>query len=171
MQYSGTFAPQRLAPGASSQSGGTATAERPAFDDPIQEARDLLRQAAHLPFSARFPGQWSTRFTGHIAAARGALRRHIARTARPGSTINRIEAAEPRLHAALERQREEHTALSRQVDELYTEANLHLDADIWRMIDLGERAILLEMALARHHNRLARLLDEATNRELGGEAG
>lgn len=154
--------------------GGTAAASprvtSPA-NDPIQDARDLLRQAARLPFAAGHPRQWSTRFVRHIGGARTALRQHIARTLRPDSPMSMLEAEEPRLHAALERQREEHLTLARQADELYAEASVNPDVDIWRMIDLGERAIMLEMALARHHNRLLRLVYETTNRDLGGEAG
>jgi hypothetical protein len=35
------------------------------------------------------------------------------------------------------------------------------------MIELGERAILLEMALARHHNRLSQILSETTHQDVG----
>lgn len=179
MTYSGTFMPgasagfaagSTLVPGVVSATGG-GLARAAAANDPIQDARDLLRQAARLPFAAGHPRQWSTRFVRHVAAARTALRQHIARTMSPDSPMSLLEIEEPRLHSALERQREEHLALARQADELYAEANTNPDADIWRMIDLGERAIMLEMALARHHNRLLRLVYEATNRELGGEAG
>ena len=177
MSYSGTFMPGaspalRSAAGPAGAAGTKSAMPRPASaNDPIQDARDLLRQAARLPFAAGHPRQWSTRFVRHIAGARTALRQHISRTMRPDSPMSMLEIEEPRLHAALERQREEHFALARQADELYAEANTNPDADIWRMIDLGERAIMLEMALARHHNRLLRLVYETTNRDLGGEAG
>ena len=82
-----------------------------------------------------------------------------------------IERDEPRLKDAIERQRQEHADLARQIEDLYAEVSVANDIDIWRMIDLGEKAILLEMALARHHNRLVRLVYETTNRELVGEAG
>lgn len=175
MSYSGTFLPG--APGLVRQAGAKATPGATAprtsspADDPIQDARDILRQAARLPFAAGHPRQWSTRFIRHVGDARSALRHHIARTLRPDSPIRQLEAEEPRLHSALERQREEHLTLARQADELYAEASANPDVDIWRMIDLGERAIMLEMALARHHNRLLRLVYETTNREFGGEAG
>jgi hypothetical protein len=35
------------------------------------------------------------------------------------------------------------------------------------MIELSEQAILLEMALARHHNRLTQIVFETTHRDLG----
>ena len=42
-----------------------------------------------------------------------------------------------------------------------------MPVDIWKMIELGERAILLEMALARHYNRLAQLIYESTAVDVG----
>jgi predicted RNase H-like nuclease (RuvC/YqgF family) len=159
MQYSGTF------------SANAATAARAVpSPDPISDARELLRRAARLPFAASHPLAWSSRFTQLVADARSSIRQHITRSGRPDSPMARIEREEPRLRAVIERQREEHAELTRQIEDLYTEANMSGKVDIWRMIELGERAILLEMALARHHNRLAQLVYETTNRELAGEA-
>ncbi len=162
MQFSGTFSPSGAA---------FAGVRRQAAQDPIAEARQLLHAAARVPFAAARPLQWRTSFAQHVGAAREALHRHISRSARGDSPMSEIERDEPRLKPVIERQRAEHGTLSRQADELVAEASLVSDVDIWRMIDLGERAILLEMALARHHNRLVRLVYENTNRELGGEAG
>ncbi len=107
----------------------------------------------------------------HVSAARDAMHRHITRSARADSPLSQIERDLPHLKTAIERQRSEHRDLGRQVDALLDDASREERADIWRMIDLGERAILLEMALARHHNRLVRLVYETTHREFGGEAG
>jgi hypothetical protein len=139
--------------------------------DPIGDARTLLRKAAHLPFVASSPLAWSSRFAQLVADARTSVRQHISRATRSDSPMAQIERSEPRLAAAIERQRLEHVELARQAEELYAEVSVPGAVDIWRMIELGERAILLEMALARHHNRLAQLVYETTHRELGGEAG
>jgi len=162
VQFSGTFSPAGSA---------LAGIRRQAAQDPIAEARQLLHAAARVPFAAARPLQWSTSFAQHVGAARDALHRHISKSVRPDSPMSEIERDEPRLKPAIDRQRAEHRVLSRQADELFAEASIANDVDIWRMIDLGERAILLEMALARHHNRLVRLVYETTHRELGGEAG
>lgn len=159
--FSGTYSPVL-----SRESGDV-----PPLRDPISEARELLRAASRLPFAASYPLQWSQRFGQHVGAARNALRRHIARAMRPDSPMSQIERDEPRLRSAIGRQREEHFLLAQQTDTLFEESRLQSDVDIWRMIDLGEKAILLEMALARHHNRLVRLVYETTHQELGGEAG
>ena len=81
-----------------------------------------------------------------------------------------VENQEPRLLSKIEGQREEHDAFAARADELVSEASAPGEVDIWKMIELGEKAILLEMALARHHNRLMQLVYEATLRDLG-EAG
>lgn len=158
--YSGTYSPaaEKSAPAFS-------------FRDPIADAREMLRLAARVPFAASQPMSWHNRFRQHAAGARAAIRQHITRAGMPDSPINEIERSEPRLHAAIERQRDEHELLAAQADELVQEVSSAAAVDIWRMIELGEKAILLEMALARHHNRLVRLVYETTNRELGGEAG
>lgn len=158
--YSGTFTPPR------------SNASQPIQSrDPLAEARDMLRAAARLPFAANQPAAWRARFAQHVATARAAVRQHITRSSRPDSPMNEIARDEPRLQAVIDKQRAEHAQLVHQADLLWAEADSVPDVDIWRMIDLGEKAILLEMALARHHNRLVRLVYESTNLELGGEAG
>lgn len=153
--YSGTFTP---------------TLERggPRTPDAIVEARELLRQAARVPFAASQPAAWHARFHELAVDAQAALTRHIARSQVPGSPWSEVERPEPRLQPVLDRQREEHEALVKQAADLVADVGEPAEVDIWRMIDLGEKAILLEMALARHHNRLMRMVYEATNLELGG---
>ena len=149
----------------------TANRKSATLKDPMSDARTMLHRAARLPFAANRPLAWRSKFAQLVGDARACVRQHAARAARPDSPIAQIERDEPRLHGAVERQRQEHADLARQMEALYAEARVVGGVDIWRMIDLGERAILLEMALTRHHNRLLRLVHETTNRELGGESG
>lgn len=153
--YSGTYTPVR-------PDGSTIT-----FRDPIAEARETLRQAARLPFHAAHPNSWQDSFQSLVADARADLRRHIWLANLKGSPLNRVEAEEPRLHHQVELQRQEHEVFADSIDELAAAAAEPGPADIWRMIELGERAILLEMALARHHNRLMQLLFESTHQDIG----
>jgi hypothetical protein len=153
--YSGTFTP---------------TLERGASRarDPIAEARELLRQAARVPFAASQPMAWHSRFRALVLRAQAALARHVVSSQVPGSPLSEVERPEPRLQPVIDRQREEHEALVRQAADLIAGVGEPSEVDIWRMIDLGEKAILLEMALARHHNRLVRMVYESTNLDLGG---
>jgi len=156
--YSGTFAPV--------EPDGTIFTIR----DPLAEARELLRQAARLPFHASRPQAWQAAFRQAVADARSAIRHHIWSAELPDSPLNRAESLEPRLLPRVDQQREEHELFSRKIDELVEEASAPGDVDIWKMIELSEQAILLEMALARHHNRLTQLVFETTHRDIG-EAG
>ena len=147
--YSGTFTPVRP--------DGTPIR----FRDPIADAREKLRQAARLPFHAARPNSWQSSFRQLVNDARADLRRHIWMASLPESQLNLAEAEEPRLHSSVEKQKAEHD------DELVDASSDPAPVDIWKMIELGERAILLEMALARHHNRLSQILSETTHQDIG----
>ena len=136
--------------------------------DPILDARELLRKAARLPYEAAKARKWRSRFAEHAAAARSALNAHVRQAEGEDSAVAGL-AGEPRLARAVERQIEEHERLLAEAACLAEDARQPAAADIWRVIELGERAIRLEISLARHHNRLASLLHESVNRELGGE--
>jgi|GEM_PF-2212629 len=153
--YSGTFAPAR------------GEGEAPSFRDPLAEAREKLRHAARLPFHAARPNSWQESFRSLTMDARADIRRHIWLASLPDSPLSRVEQAEPRLGHRVEAQKCEHDLFSQNVDELVAAANEPSPADIWKMIELGERAILLEMALARHHNRLSQLIYETTHQDVG----
>ena len=153
--YSGTYTPVR-------PDGSAIT-----FRDPIAEAREKLRQAARLPFHATRPNAWQESFQAHILDARSDLRRHIWLSNVEGSPLSRVEEEESRLRNQVETQRREHDQFAEAIDELVAAAAEPGPADIWRMIELGERAILLEMAIARHHNRLMQLLFERTHQDVG----
>lgn len=156
--YSGTFSP--------TGADGTSFS----IKDPLGDAREKLRHAARLPFHAHQPQSWQSAFRQLIAEARADIRRHIWSAELPDSPLNVAETQEPRLHNMIDQQREEHRIFAERVDELVEEASRPGDVDIWKMIELGEQAILLEMALARHHNRLTQIVYETTFRDIG-EAG
>lgn len=153
--YSGTSAP--LGPD------GTPFTHR----DPLTEARDLLRSAARLPFHANQPGAWQAAFRQAVNGARAAIRHHIWVADLPDSPLHQAEELAPRLLPTVDQQREEHQVFTQRIDALVAEASAPGQVDIWKMIELSEQAILLEMALARHHNRLTQLVFETTHRDLG----
>ncbi len=153
--YSGTYTPHR-------HEGSPI-----AFRDPLADAREKLRQAARLPFHAAQPNSWQESFRQLVTEARTDIRRHIWMASLADSPLNRVERQEPRLISHVERQRQEHDVFSETIDELVGASSEAATADIWKMIELGEKAILLEMALARHHNRLSQLLYETTHVDEG----
>ena len=153
--YSGTYTPVR-------PDGSPIT-----FRDPIADAREKLRQAARLPFHASKPHSWQESFSALVVDSRSALRRHIWLANLKDSPLNLAEEQEPRLRPHVDSQRKQHDELADAIDELVGAAAEAVTVDIWRMIELGERAILLEMAIARHHNRLMQLLFETTHQDVG----
>jgi hypothetical protein len=153
--YSGTFTPSRP------------EAAPFAFKDPLADGREKLRQAARLPFHAAKPNSWQQSFRELVLDARADIRRHVWLAGLPDSPLNKVEEAEPRLSHQVETQRSEHDLFAANIDELVSSADEPGPVDIWRMIELGERAILLEMALARHHNRLSALIYETTHTDVG----
>ena len=153
--YSGTYAPTRP------------EGAKFAFRDPLADAREKLRAAARLPFHASKPNSWQASFRQLAIDARADIRRHIWLATLPDSPLNRVEEMEPRLTNQVELQRSEHELFSENVDDLVSSASEPGPVDIWNMIELGERAILLEMALARHHNRLSQMIYETTHTDVG----
>lgn len=138
------------------------------FRDPLGEAREKLRHAARLPFHASQPSSWQSQFRELTQDARADIRRHIWLAGLEESPLSDVEQAEPRLNYQVSIQRSEHDLFSENIDQLVADAGSRSPVDIWKMIELGERAILLEMALARHHNRLSELIYESTLRDVGG---
>ncbi len=153
--YSGTFSP-------TGSDGSDFT-----IKDPLADAREKLRHAARLPFHAHQPQSWQSAFRQLIADARADIRRHIWSAELPDSPLNVAETQEPRLLHLVDQQREEHRVFAERADELVDESSRAGEVDIWKMIELGEKAILLEMALARHHNRLTQIVYETSFRDIG----
>jgi len=153
--YSGTFSP-------TGADGSDFT-----IKDPLADAREKLRHAARLPFHAHQPQSWQSAFRQLIADARADIRRHIWSAELPDSPLNVAETQEPRLLHLVDQQREEHRVFAERADELVDESSRAGEVDIWKMIELGEKAILLEMALARHHNRLTQIVYETSFRDIG----
>lgn len=142
-----------------------------ATGDPITDACVLLRTACHLPFQQAVPQRWLSCFQETVIAARRAVATHILRSERDDSMLNLLQRSEPRLRAEAERQLAEHAEIMHQIHGLADEASSIESPDLWCVIDFSEKAMRVEMALARHHNRYAQLVYEAENRELGGEEG
>ena len=127
----------------------------------LSGARETLRAAARLPYSARHPEAWLGRFTQHARAAHRDIEEYMECATGPDSPLEQIIPRDPRLAGLLAQQRAEHVTLPRQSSHLCLAAAAPGEVDVWRMIDLGEKAILLEIALARHSNRLQQLQYES----------
>ncbi|MFN8506684.1 MAG: hypothetical protein U0547_03865 [Dehalococcoidia bacterium] len=136
-----------------------------AHPDPLDEARELLRRAARLPYHAARADAWARRFRRLTGDATTAITRHVLH-------LQRRQAAgaetPPRLLPALQRQAAEAEDLVRASFDLVHEAEAAHRPGIWNMVELGEQAMRLSIAVERHHNRLLDISYEAGQRDLGG---
>jgi len=144
---------------------------RSSHHDAIIDARSFLHRAARPSYEAAAASRWLRGFRQDVLAARRAVVVHILHAEREDSALNRIEQDEPRLQSAVRRQLAEHDDILRQVHALVDTAIAAEDADIWRVVDLSERARTVAKTLDRHWRRYLDLIHERENRELGGEGG
>ncbi|MCC6387857.1 MAG: hypothetical protein IT302_10795 [Dehalococcoidia bacterium] len=138
-----------------------------AHPDPLAEAHDLLRRAARLPYHAARADAWARRFRRLTGDATTAITRHVLHLQRRQAAGPGVETP-PRLLPALQRQAEEAAELVRASFDLAHEAEATRRPDIWNMVELGEQAMRLSIAVERHHNRLLDISYEAGQRDLGG---
>jgi hypothetical protein len=143
----------------------------PNHHDAIIDARSFLHRAGRLSYETALAGRWLRAFRQNVLAARRSVVVHILHAERGDSALDRIERDEPRLHDAVRRQLADHDQILRQVHALVETAMAAEDADIWRVVDLSERARLVAKAIDRHWRRYLELIHECENRELGGEGG
>lgn len=146
-------------------------APRPHHRDPIIDARSFLDRAGRPSYETALASRWLRGFRQDVLAARRALVVHILQSERGDSALNRIKAKEPRLYSAIRRQIAGHDEILRQVHMLVDAAMAVERADIWRVVDLSERARMVAKAIDRHWQRYLDLVRESENRELGGEGG
>jgi hypothetical protein len=101
-----------------------------------------------------------------VSSAQAAFERHMAAKVSTAEAL----ACEPRMGQAVRELLSDHERLAERLRALAVTVIGAEVVDLWLMIDLGERAVLLEMEFARHYNRLVRLVQEAALVEIGGEA-
>lgn len=130
---------------------------------PLLAVRGRLRTAAKLPFLANRPEQWRKEFLREMQGAQAAFEQHV--TAAEG------KAGEPACDAGMGTAVREligdHRMLGERLRRLALAAAAAEVVDLWLMIDLGERAVLLEMDFARHYHRLVKAVQEGALVETG----
>jgi predicted RNase H-like HicB family nuclease len=136
--------------------------------DSLAEARELLRRAARLPYHATRADAWARRFRRLTSDATAAIGQHVLRLQRSEVTGMAADGTPPHRLPALHRQAEEAENLIRAGFDLVHEAEAVHRPDIWNMVELGEQAMRLSIAVERHHNRLLDMAFEAGHRDIGG---
>lgn len=112
--------------------------------DPLYVAWQAARRARAVEWSASSGECWRQAFLAECVVIRDAFREHIAQEtqARDGAT------------AGIEPHADEHTELVEAVQRIIRDIGLCHSRDIAAVVELVERATMLEMKLAQHQNRL-----------------
>lgn len=128
--------------------------------DPLFDAWEALKEARAVPFDSRNPAHWQERFTVAVARAASALRDHVYQV--EGERTPLEWALKARVGGqVMMRQFAEHLPLKQKVERVLSELRALRTAALPRVIDLSEQIVELEIAVARHHNRLREILNGA----------
>ena len=124
--------------------------------DHLYEAWEALRLARQIPWCANSPSDWRFEFRFHVSRARNLVEAHA----------NQVDGAEAILTrqgegAMLRQQIEDHDVLLSQVSELLEGIDAARPGGVQTVVELSERAALVEMLVALHQNRLHRLLGQS----------
>ncbi|MBE7518593.1 MAG: hypothetical protein HS107_05045 [Thermoflexaceae bacterium] len=128
--------------------------------DPLFDRWEALKEARAVPFDSRNPAHWQERFTVAVARAASALRDHVYQV--EGERTPLEWALKARVGGqVMVRQFAEHLPLKQKVERVLSELRALRMAGLPRVIDLSEQIVELEIAVARHHNRLREILNGA----------
>ncbi len=125
--------------------------------DPLFDAWEALREARAEPFDRGDPGRWQERFTDSVARAGAAIRDHVQEVEGERSPLRWAARATAGGQAVM-RQFAEHVPLRQKVDKVLADLRALRTVALPRVIDLSEQVVELEIAVARHHNRLREIL-------------
>lgn len=128
--------------------------------DPLVEAWTLVRRVRHVEYEAEQADSWLRAVQALRAAAERTIREHALRCSSASSLTTKLaaRAGEP---GALARRHQQDERRMIDVVEAFARLCQQRDAiDIWRVVEVTEAAIELEMIIARMHNQLATLCEQ-----------
>ncbi|MCL4230484.1 MAG: hypothetical protein KJ053_02785 [Dehalococcoidia bacterium] len=133
--------------------------------DPLFDAWEALKEARAVPFDTRNPGFWQERFTVAVARAASAIRDHVYEVEGERSPLEWAFKARVSGQVMM-RQFAEHLPLKQRIDRVLRDLRALRTAALPRVIDFSEQIVELEIAVARHHNRLREILSGAEEPQL-----
>lgn len=129
--------------------------------EPLAEAWTLVRQVRQVEYEADRARTWLRAVQALAAGADRSVREHAFHCSAATSPITRLASRAGESGSLARRHREDE---QRTVDAVESFGRLcqQRDAtDIWRVVEVTEAAIELEMLIARLHNQLAALCERA----------
>lgn len=143
--------------------------ERSSTLERLRERRERLGRAADeleraITRAAGQPGAWSEGVRAALDQVGAALAAHVEEVEGPNGLFADITRASPRLIHAVERLRDDHTAMAEQVEEV---EGLRAAGDV-PVDTIREAALALLAEISRHRQRGADLLWDRYNVDIGG---
>ena len=140
----------------------TALSRYSCADPTLSEAWTLTRQLRRLEFTWKEAPFWLRAARALAVAIQRELTHHIVEAERDSSLPRRLSESG---HTGARTHLEEHGELAAAADALVRECGTPIVPDIWTLVEVAEKAILLETLIARHAHRLDQLV-----RSNGGSA-
>lgn len=136
------------------------------------EAWEAIRRAQRVSWDAAHAQRWRAEFRRHIVEARDRMVAHHQASRETGSSVARFIAAAGGEARVAREHLAEHRWLRERLGELGQAVEARSSATIEDVVELTERAILLEIQLARHQNKSRGLVaDSATGGQTALAAG
>lgn len=127
-------------------------------NDHAFQAWEAIRRAQRTRWDASHAQRWRAEFRRHVTEARNRIVAHHQASRAPGSPVARFIATAGNEARLVREHLAEHRWLRERLNELVQAVESRSTATVEDVVELTERAILLEIQLARHQNRLQGLL-------------
>lgn len=136
--------------------------------DPLYQAWLLLKEARAVAFDAREPHAWRTTSLALIRRAHAAAVEHAMHEEGPGSPVAWLASRGGVTGGLLRAQVAEHASLLEALATLEHDIDRTGTPPLSLVVDVSERVVELEIAVARHQNRLGSLLTRHGMAAVGG---
>lgn len=143
-----------------------ANPDAPGRHDSLFGAWQSLRRAREVPYDAANAPAWHEEFTYRVAAASHLITLHVGDSEAVDSVVRRLAASSQQSALTVAQLFDDHSALAADADRLLTSARTATTIDVVRLVELTELTVVLEMAVARHLNRLRAFLEDHSNHGL-----
>ncbi len=127
--------------------------------DPLVEAWTLVRQVRQVEYESERTRNWTRAIQALASAAERSLRDHTARCSESLSIISGLAGRADEAGTMARRHQEDERRTLDCARAFVSLCQRRDPADIWRVVEVTEAAIELEMAIARNHNQVAALWD------------
>lgn len=127
------------------------------LEQPLVEAWNLVRQVRQAEFLQERPLPWLRLVSRLGTQVQASIKEHIEAAERNGSLPAALARTPGEIGARALAQLEEHRRLASRAAVFARRCQVKAVDDIWAVVDVAERAIELEILIARHHNRLRAL--------------